>query len=426
MEWNAALWQESIEEFKRFMTPLVSVMGRSERRVSALQYVEGLLLPGGRKSIVPLAERVRVDAQKLQQFMTDSPWLDREVWRVIRQEIIPQVEPLEAWIVDETGWVKQGRHSVGVGNQYCGSVGKNANCQVSVEVVVSNGWIAAPVAGRLYLPEKWTKDPPRCAQVGVPPGLVFQTKPEIALDLIEQVLADGVPQAPVLADAAYGDSSDFRQQLRQWGLEFFVQVTAKELIGWDYEVETVLKRTRRHPVASAPPAQTLEQLAAKIPEQEWKGCEWTAADGETRSTRIAWTPVYLAHDLSSAHGVLQKLWLVIDWPAESKDPYHYYLAHFHGLPQRTRCLKLSRCRWHIEQYYQRSKDDLGLDHYEGRTWRGFHHHLVLASVAYLFVLMVYLRNVKKNFWPHVGTDAAPDTTVLAEISRLLFLLRNHF
>ena len=133
------------------------------------------------KSIIPMAERLGVDSQSLQQFVTDSPWKEEELWRAIRQEIIPHLEPLEAWVVDETGWVKQGSHSVGVAHQYCGAVGKQANCQVSVEVVVSDGWIAAPVGGRLYLPERWTEDRERCQAAGVPAEVAFATKPELAL-----------------------------------------------------------------------------------------------------------------------------------------------------------------------------------------------------------------------------------------------------
>lgn len=422
MKWDQTIWEKSIDEFKSFMVPLVAPMGRSERRVAATCYVEGLLMPGHRKSIEPMAERLGVDHQRLQQLMTDSPWDDEAVWKVIRREVIPHLEPLEAWILDETGWVKQGKHSVGVARQYCGAVGKNANCQVSVELTVSDGHVAAPVGGRIYLPEVWTKDPERCLKAGVPSEVEFQTKPEIGLQLIQEALSDQVAPAPVLGDSVYGDSPKFRAELRRLGLEFFLQVSAPCHKGWDHEIETVVKKTRRHPGPSAPAEQTLEEMAKKIPKKKWKNCRWTGADGKERETRVAWMEVYLGSQLRSRGGELEKLWLVVDWPANDTTPYHYYLAHLHRRPTRARCLKLSRSRWHIEQYYQRSKDDLGLDHFEGRSWRGFHHHLVLSAVAYLFVLTVYLRN-KKNFWAHVGTDAEVDPPVLAEINRFLLLLR---
>lgn len=256
MQWDTRIWEKSIEEFQDFMMPLVATVGRSERRVAAARYVEGLLLPGERKSIEPMSARLGVDAQSLQQFVTDSPWSERALWQAIRQEVIPHLEPIEAWVVDETGWVKQGKRSVGVAHQYCGAVGKNANCQVSVELTASNGSVAAPMGGRLYLPQSWSSDPTRCHAAGVPSEVVFQTKPELALALIREALSDGVVPAPVLGDSVYGDSSEFRSALRRLGLEFFLQVTPTSHKGWAQEVETVLKQRRRHVVATAPPAET--------------------------------------------------------------------------------------------------------------------------------------------------------------------------
>ena len=421
MEWNEKIWKNSVKEFAEFMTPLTATVGRTERRVAATRYIEGLLIPGQRKSIEPMAERLGVNSQSLQQFVTDSPWSDDAMWTAIRREVIPSLEPIEAWIVDETGWLKQGQHSVGVGHQYCGAVGKSANCQVSVEVAVSDGWIAAPVPGRLYLPQSWTDDRARCKKVGVPEDIEFATKPLIAVDLLEDLLRDGIPSAPVLADAVYGDNAQFRKRVRDLDLEFFVQVDPGKHKGWDHEVHTVIKQKRRHVVPDTPPSQTLQQLAASIPAKQWKDCSWSTANDQTRTTRIAWREVFLSHNLRHQNGTLERVWLVVDWPAGDAAPYHYYLAHFHKAPRRARCLKLSRSRWQIEQYFQRAKDDLGLDHFEGRSWRGFHHHLVLAAIAYLFILTVYLRT-KKNFWCHLGTDSATDSALAGEVDRLVHLL----
>jgi SRSO17 transposase len=421
--WNAKLWKENVEQLHEFLSPLVAGLGRSERRVGATRYVEGLLAPGQRKSIIPMAERLGVDAQSLQQFVTDSPWSEEAMWTAIRQEIIPHLEPLEAWVVDETGWVKQGSHSVGVSHQYCGAVGKQANCQVSVEVVVSDGWIAAPVGGRLYLPERWTRNRERSAAAGVPEGVEFATKPELALEILRQAQRDGVPPAPVLGDSAYGNNAEFRAGVRALGMEFFLQVDGQALKGWDHEVRTEVKRVRRYVGDGEPSAAPLAELTARIPEHEWKKCSWVTAGGQTRRTRLAWREVFLQHNLRHAGGELEKVWLVVDWPAGDPEPYHYYLAHFHRPPTKARCLKLSRSRWHIEQYFQRSKDDLGLDHFEGRSWRGFHHHLVLSAIAYLFVLIVYLRR-KKNFWCDVGTDSPRDPALAGEMERTLSLMRD--
>jgi SRSO17 transposase len=422
MKWTGPLFERSANQLLGFMTPVVEQLGRSERRVAATRYVQGLLMPGQRKSVGPMAERLGVEAQSLQQFVSDSPWSDAAVWTVVRQQIIPHLEPMEAWVVDETGWLKQGQHSVGVSHQYCGSVGKQANCQVSVELVVSDGLIAAPIAGQLYLPESWTKDRARCGCAGVPASIAFATKPMIALQLIKEALADGVAPAPVLGDAAYGDNAEFRAGVRALGLEFFLQVDAAKHKGWSFAVPTQLKQVRRHPASDAPPSQTLEQIAAAIPAAQWQSAHWKTAQGERGTTRLAWCEVWLQHALRKAGGELEHLWLVVDWPADSAQPYHYYLANLHRPPSKAHCLRLSRCRWHIEQYFQRAKDDLGLDHYEGRSWTGFHHHLVLSALAYLFILTVHAR-AKKNFWCDVGTDSPGDPAVAGEIHRLLLLLR---
>jgi SRSO17 transposase len=422
MEWNERIWRQSQEYLSPFMIPLAEVLGRSERRVAASRYVAGLLLPGQRKSIAPMSERLGVDAQSLQQFVSDSPWEEQALWSAIRREIIPSLGPVECWVVDETGWIKQGNHSVGVAHQYCGSVGKQANCQMSVELVVSDGLVAAPVGGRLYLPQKWIDDRQRCAAAGVPAEVTFATKAQIAVELLEEALRDDVCPGPVLADSAYGDDSKFRAELRRLKLEFFVQVTGSSHKAWTRPVETKLKFKRRYVQAGAPAAQTLAAIAAELSEADWRACSWKAADGKTRRTRLAWIKVYLAHGLRETGGDLEEVWLVVDWPKGEAEPYHYYLAEFKGTPAKARCLSLSRSRWHIEQYFQRSKDDLGLDHYEGRSWRGFHHHLVLSAVAYLFILVIYLR-AKKNFWCDVGGGVESDSPVAGEINRLLLLLR---
>ena len=219
--WNAKLWKESVTQFLEFLNPLIAGLGRSERRVAATRYVEGLLMPGQRKSIIPMAERLGVDSQSLQQFVTDSPWKEEELWRAIRQEIIPHLEPLEAWVVDETGWVKQGSHSVGVAHQYCGAVGKQANCQVSVEVVVSDGWIAAPVGGRLYLPERWTGDRERCQAVGVPEEVTFATKPELALEICAKRGATEFLRPPSWGIAPTATTPNFAPGCATWRWSFF-------------------------------------------------------------------------------------------------------------------------------------------------------------------------------------------------------------
>lgn len=420
MKWDSAHWQRKITALQKFIEPLVAEIGRSERRESAALYVQGLLMPGQRKSIEPMAERLGVDSQKLQQFISDSPWPDRQVWQAIRREVIPVVEPLQAWVVDETGWLKQGNDSVGVSHQYCGAVGKQAQCQVAVELVVSDGEVAAPVGGRLYLPEGWAKDSARRQKAGVPNTVTFQTKPEMAGDLIEEALADGLTAAPILGDAVYGNASELRGRIRQLGLEYFFNAEGHWL-AWTERPK--LSRGPKHWTVSkaAPKAQRLRELADAFKTGNWQTASWRAADGEKRTTRLAWKQIYVNSDLDQTSGQWPPCWFVVDWPEGQADPYHVYVAWLKQPPAKGRMLRLSRGRWPIEQYFQRGKDDLGLDHYEGRSWRGFHHHLTMSAVAYLFVVVDYLR-AKKNFRPDVGTGITTDAAINRAFARLLSLL----
>jgi len=422
MQWNRKLWQRSVGQFAGFMESLAAGLGRRERREGAALYVQGLLMPGERKSIEPMAERLEVDSQKLQQLMADSPWDEQEVWRAIRRNVVPVLEPLVAWIVDETGWLKQGKKSVGVAHQYCGAAGKTANCQVSVEVVVSDGEIAAPVAGRLYLPESWVNDSARRQEAGVPEAVQFQTKPEIAVDLVKQVLADGVSPAPVLGDEVYGTSGEFRRELRRLGLEYFLNA-GSELQAWTEPVRT--RRAGKHWVVAQgqPQSSSLGALSRTFAEVQWHHVAWHAADRTRRQTRIAWLAVYVLSDLDQDTGEWPQTWLVVDWPEGDAEPYHIYLTGLKTEPVPIRCLRLSRGRFAVEQFFQRDKTDLGLDQYEGRSWLGFHHHLALAAVAYLFVLVIYLRS-KKNFWCYVGEGPTRDATMAGTAGRTMPLLQD--
>jgi SRSO17 transposase len=420
MKWNPEQWRRKVVELQEFIKPLVADIGRSERREGAALYVQGLLMPGQRKSIEPMAERLRIDSQKLQQFLADSPWPERVVWQAIRREVIPAVEPLQAWVLDETGWLKQGKDSVGASHQYCGAVGKQAQCQVAVELVVSDGEIAAPVGGRLYLPEVWTKDKQRREKAGVPGSVSFQTKPEIAGDLIAEALADGLTAAPILGDSVYGNAPELRKKLRESKLEYFLNAE-EPWLAWVQRPKLTQGRKLWSVAETAPAARKLRQLAESFGPSEWHAAAWDASGGERRTTRLAWRQIYLNSDLDELTGHWPACWLVVDWPQGHADPYHLYVAWLKQAPSKGRSLRLSRGRWPIEQYFQRGKDDLGLDHYEGRSWRGFHHHLVMSAIAYLFVVLDYLR-AKKNFWPHVGTGTARDEAVDRAFAQLLSLL----
>jgi SRSO17 transposase len=278
-----------------------------------------------------------------------------------------------------------------------------------VELVASDGQIAFPLAARLYLPEAWASDRARRREAGVPEDVVFQTKPMLAMELIRQTLADAVPPAPVLGDEVYGNSREFRRQLREARLEYFLSVGADQH-AWLEKPELSGGQKKWKVAAGQPPGTPLGTLARALRGSDWKTQTWRAADGTSRRTRIAWKAVWLLSDLDEQTGAWPESMLVVDWPEGKQEPFHVYTAALASQPNPKRYLRWSRGRFPIEQFYQRGKTDLGLDHYEGRSWQGYHHHLVLSMVAYLFVTSVYL-SVKKNFWCDVGTDPAADEAV---------------
>lgn len=228
--------------------------------------------------------------------------------------------------------------------------------------------------------------------------------------------------APVLGDEVYGAASELRRGLRRLGLEYFLNAGG-DLLAWTKPVQTRLAKKYWGIAEQQPEPTALAALSRAISKTQWHPVAWHAADGTRRKTRIACLSVYVLSDLDRDTGEWPQTWLVVDWPEGQAEPYHLYLAWFKTKPTPQRCLRLSRGRFPIEQFFQRDKTDLGLDHYEGRSWQGFHHHLVLAAVAYLFVTVIYLRS-KKNFWCYVGTGVARDAAVAGAVDRLLSVLQN--
>jgi SRSO17 transposase len=409
MGWTEAQWAKSTRELAGYLQPLAAGLGRSERRIAFGRYVTGLLIPGQRKSITPIAERLEVDSQGLQQFLTDSPWEEEALWRALRQEVAGCLGGLEHWIIDETGWIKQGRESVGVQHQYCGAVGKQANCQIGVHLMLSDGWMCIPVAGRLYLPESWCSDLARRRRAKVPAEVDFATKPQIALQMVADAVLEGVPRAPILADAVYGHNEEFRSGLRKLGLEYALQANAGQATAWT-----------EAPQARSGPASVLAELCQDC---SLRPCRWRSAGGQLRRTRLGWKKIWLAADRPAAGQPWPWHWLVVDWPENRPEPQKLYLVHLLRPLTKNLALLLCRSRWQIEQSFSRAKDDLGLDHLEARSWRAFHHHLALCAAAYFFVAWMTTRS-KKNFQCDLGTGFTPDPTLSAEISRLLSVLSN--
>jgi SRSO17 transposase len=363
-------------------------------------YLAGLIQEGERKSIEPLSRRVALPPaldvkdpeQALQQFVSQSPWDEQRVlkhYRVVMAEAFADPEGL--FVIDDTSFPKQGKHSVGVQRQYCGALGKRANCQVAPSVHYVSPTGHYPLAMRLYLPESWTKDRKRLDRAGVPPNRrAAQTKGQIALELLDLVRGEGLPGRIVIADAGYGVAEDFRAGLAGRGLWYLVGVT-DEMVVFTAPPQWVAPqvgtggrpRTRHRLADDAPRPVRLKELAARTP---LRGVSWREGTKGKLSGRFAWLRVWPGQGWSTgACAGAEPLWLLIEEQADGKIKYA-----FSNLPadtRRLRAVRLWKSRWPVEQGYQQMKEELGLDHFEGRSWRGFHHHACLVMLAYGFLAL---------------------------------------
>ena len=391
----------SERRFAAFVESLSSVLGHVDRIAPFRSYYTGLILPGERKSVEPIAARVepaRVQAahQSLHHFVAKAEWSDEAMLRQVRSHVLPMIQkqgPIKAWIIDDTGFPKQGVHSVGVTRQYCGQLGKQDNCQVAVSLSVANDHASLPIAFRLYLPEDWAKDSARRRKTGVPEDIVFKTKPQIALDQIRAAQAEGVPSGVVLADAGYGINTAFRMALTAMSLAYVVGIQSSARLWapgsgplpprtWSGQGRppTLLRRDAQNKPASA------KQLAVSLPEDAWRQIEWREGTNKNLGSRFAAVRVRPAHRDYWRSAPHAEEWLLVEWPEGESEPTKYWLS---TLPPDTPISALvghAKLRWRIERDYQELKQELGLDHYEGRGWRGFHHHMTLCVAAYGFLV----------------------------------------
>jgi SRSO17 transposase len=384
-----------------YLDAIAGVLGHASRAASAQAYCTGLLLPGERKSIEPMAARldpghVQAKHQSLHHVVAQAEWDDAALLAAVRAQVLPAIErhgPVRYWIVDDTGFPKQGTHSVGVARQYCGQLGKPDNCQVAVSLSVANDYASLPIAYQLFLPQVWADDPARRAKAGVPEAINFETKTVIALGQLRQALAAGVPVGIVLGDPAYGDETDFRVGVADLGLRYVLGVRPGTSVWapgtgplppapWSGRgrIPTRLRRDAEHqPV-------TLKALAISLPTWAWRKLTWREGSQGKLSSRFAAVRVRPAHRDTQRAEPWPEEWLLIEWPEGDAEPAKYW---FSNLPRRTslkRLVKVAKARWWIERDYQELKQELGLGHFEGRNWRGFHHHASLSIAAYGFLI----------------------------------------
>jgi SRSO17 transposase len=313
-----------------FLEDLLEPMGRRERRHWARVYVQGLLLDGERKSIEPMASRIAgADVQALRQFVGQSPWAVAEVQRRLAHKVVNLLSEAEVWIIDETSFPKAGRHSVGVARQYCGTLGKIANCQVAVSLHWASAEASCPLVWRLYLPKAWLEDPARAHEVRLPPGIVYRSKTELALEAVDQALAWGVPPLPVLADSAYGNDFSFRQALRARQLHYAVQVEPTT-VAWTTDPNLPVPAPAKHkvgrprrypPLAAVAPPQSLAQLAQSLPVSAWRRVTWRQGSRGAQRSRFAMLKVWAAHDWQAQPHLARVMeWLLVEWPTDKTAP----------------------------------------------------------------------------------------------------------
>jgi SRSO17 transposase len=389
------------ERLAAYLDGIASVLGHASRAASARAYCTGLLLPGERKSIEPMAARlapaqVQAKHQSLHHVVAKAAWDDAAVLRAVREYALPAIArhgPVRYWIIDDTGLPKQGQHSVGVARQYCGALGKQDNCQVAVSLSVANEHASLPIAYRLYLPEAWAADAERRAKAGVPEEVGFATKPAIALGQLRRALEEGVPVGTVLGDAGYGDDTDFRVGVGDLGLRYVLGIRSATSVWppgqaplpprpWSGRGRppTRLRRSPEHRPVSA------KELAQSLSQRAWRTITWREGSRAALTSRFAAVRVRPAHRDTLRSEPWPEEWLLIEWPEGAAEPSRYWLSN---LPPRSALRDLvhaAKARWAIERDYQELKQEIGLGHYEGRGWRGFHHHASLCIAAYGFLV----------------------------------------
>jgi SRSO17 transposase len=389
------------KRFAAYMDRLAHAAGHVDRAVPLKSYCTGLLLPGERKSVEPMAarlcpENVRQTHQSLHHFVAHAPWSDDDILETVRSYVVPAIEqqgPIAAWIVDDTGFVKKGTHSVGVARQYCGQVGKQENCRVAVSLSASTMKASLPLAWRLYLPQAWTQDKERRKAAGIPEEIGFQTKPEIALDQIRAAVARQIPLAPVLADPAYGNDTGLRDGITTLGLLYVLGIQSSLSVWKPGQAPLpkrkwsgigrptkLLRRDPRHKPVS------VRELAVGLPSSAWKNVLWRQGTGKPLRSRFAALRVRPAHRDSWMSEPRPEEWLLIEWPTQEAAPTKYWLSTLPAETKLRELVRLAKHRWIIERDYEELKQELGLGHYEGRGWRGFHHHATLCIAAYGFLV----------------------------------------
>jgi SRSO17 transposase len=380
--------------FLGYVEGLVSVIGHADRTRPLRDYFMGLILPGERKSVEPMAAktapgRASAQHQSLLNFIGEAAWSDEKVLGKVREMVLPAIErhgAIEVWIVDDTGLPKKGRHSVGVHHQYCGQLGKQANCQVAVSLSIGNHHASLPVSYRLYLPKDWAEDEVRRSKVKVPAEIGFKTKPQIALEQVRWACAAGLPRGAVLLDSTYGNDARLRTGITALDLTYVAAILPRTLV-W---APGTGPRRRGRPLNNTgrrdePELISARQLALGLPKKAWRTIRWREGSADWLSSRFARVRVRVGHSQRLAEHLAEE-WLLIEWPVGEAKPTKFWLSTLPADISFRRLVDIAKLRWRIERDYQELKQEVGLGHFEGRGWRGFHHHATMCIAAYGFLV----------------------------------------
>jgi SRSO17 transposase len=381
------------ERLAAYMAVVARGLVRSEQRRSAAVYARGLLQAGARKSLEPLAARLGEDGdyEALQHFLADSPWDPVVVQRAVAERVAPEIG-VEAWVIDDTGVPKDGRHSPGVKRQYSGTLGKIGNCQIAVSVHAVGERGTLPLDWALYLPEEWCSDAERRRKAKVGQDVVFQTKPQLAAGLIERAAGWKIASAPVLGDEAYGKNTELRTRLDDAGTEYVLSLNSDASV---YDAETIFETGRRRgsrgPAPSALvadcPARQVRDLAGSLGPEQFQTLTFRTRGGQELSSRFAMLRVIAANPVDRDRRAPRQEWLIIEWPEAHERPSDYWISNLPADTTPERLARLARLRWVIELDYRQLKGELGLDHYEGRSYLGFHHHCAIVTAAHGFLTL---------------------------------------
>jgi SRSO17 transposase len=385
-----------------FLTEMLAPLGRRDRRQWGGVYVRGLLLEGERKSAGAMAARLPDgNEQSLQQFLNQSPWDWLPLWRQMATRVERSFPRPVAWIIDDTGFPKKGEHSVGVARQYSGTLGKTGNCQIAVSLHRTDARGSSPLGFRLYLPQEWTDDPARCQAAGVPDEVSFQPNWQLAVELIDQALSWELERPPVvLADAAYGEVTAFRQALEGRELAYAVGIS-KALAVWPEPPDGAVPNGtgRGRPVKCMrfgdQKAVSVKELALTNPKR-FRIVRWPEGSHGPLTSRFWAQRVQSAHGWNHGQAPGKEVWLLVEWPINEPEPVKYYLCDLPKSYSLQRLVATARGRWRVEQDYQQMKEELGLDHFEGRSWAGWHHHVTLVMLAHLFLRLEQKRRSSKS------------------------------